>query len=448
MEPYLKPGFSVSKPLLFKTFRSNKDRTHDRPPLNVSALTTTTNKTRILLETPLSPDKHSRSLQNRLEKAQKRIEHIENDQKSVKRLLNSLRGDSEDSMCEASSVYLIEKVKTIDRNPLEEGFFASIPLEIEGDAQRNELFRELLVKMAMFRKTYSLKSNLERVLEFIRRRIDRNSGVYYDFLSENNPVFLKVLLQIMYDTIEGFFIQNKGSQNQNDSLRQGLEEKIAALNRDLLEKLGLLESLQRDKNLLTKTLGYHQKVIEELVTMLDDKGDGAMALIKLRLLLKDFRTIEENHNINFKELEAGKTELQEPEFKEKDALRRKIEGLEGEMKSYRDLLVEKERRETEIKELRRVIQDLQRGNEAKEGECRGLQKRLEDTRKEISGLSKDLLKNSREKEDLLKRITEENEDLFRRNEELVRKNEGLGKENKTLERKFEDQLVVFKADLQ
>ena len=234
-------------------------------------------------------------------------------------------------MCEASSVYLIEKVKTIDRNPLEEGFFASIPLEIEGDAQRNELFRELLVKMAMFRKTYSLKSNLERVLEFIRRRIDRNSGVYYDFLSENNPVFLKVLLQIMYDTIEGFFIQNKGSQNQNDSLRQGLEEKIAALNRDLLEKLGLLESLQRDKNLLTKTLGYHQKVIEELVTMLDDKGDGAMALIKLRLLLKDFRTIEENHNINFKELEAGKTELQEPEFKEKDALRRKIEGLEGEI---------------------------------------------------------------------------------------------------------------------
>ena len=58
------------------------------------------------------------------------------------------------------------------------------------------------------------------------------------------------------------------------------------------------------------------------------------------------------------------------------------------------------------------------------------------------------MRNSKEKEELIKRINEENESLLRRNEEIVRKNETLMKENKALERKFEGQLIVFKTDLQ
>ena len=298
----LKPPFPYSKPFMFKTFHSNKEKDREKAPLNISLNNTTSYKARIRLETPFSPEKHSRSLHNRLENAQKRIEHIEKDQKSVKRLLNNLRGtETEDSLID-SNVYLIEKIKgnieKNDRNALEEGFFLSLGQENEGNRLRNEFFREILVKMGMFRKTYSMKSNIERVIEFIRRKIDRNSGLYYDFLNENNMIFLKIFIQILYDAMESFFLkspQNSEFSNENlrislENLKSSYEEKIAELNGVLLEKQGLLEELQCEKVLLAKTLGYHQKVLEDLEIQLENKPEIAQILNKIRLLLKDFKT--------------------------------------------------------------------------------------------------------------------------------------------------------------
>lgn len=444
MENVVKLPFS--KPLHFKTYRP-KERT-----LNSSYATSY--KSKNLFDNILSPENQTRSLHNRLENAQKRIENIENDQKSVKRLLTSLKGGSDDLITE-ENLYLIEKVKVPKgtKQVIDDSFLENPPPEIEESHFRKETLREILLKMNMFKKTYSCKSNLERIFEHIRKKIEKNFGFYYDFLNENNIQHLKVFIQILYDAIDNLILSYSSVSSHQNFQKTSFEQKIRDLNEAILEKMDLLENLQNEKNLLNRTFIFHQKVIEEIALQVQSMKESSLfPLDKLKLLLKDYKTMDISKEYksldDYRSLEAYKEDFIESKDADQIKMKLQTEALEEEIRKYKDLLIEKNQRNEESQQLKNGLQEYKKKFEIKEQEVKNLQKTLEDTRKEISGLSKDLILNSKDKEDFLMKITDDNEALLRKKDDLSKKNEILIKENKLLERKFEEQLVIFKGDLQ
>ena len=421
----------------FKTFRTKEKE----KPANSSFATSY--KSKILLEKPISPEKQTREFYNRLENAQKRIKHIENDQKSVKRLINSLRTDNDDSIT-ADNVYLIEKIQMNKsmKKTMDDVFFESFTVEEENNQIKNDFLQEILLKMNMFKKTYGVKSNLERALEYIKKKIERNQQVYFDFLNENNITHLKIFIQILYDAIESLIYNNSKLFEQQDTQKNAYEQKSKEINEFLIDKMSLIENLQNEKILLNKNFLYMQKVIEEIVLHLENNYNTNASKEKPIVLEKIVEKLKGLYNKDYKSLDfsiKNDSQLTEPNNSNEDVV--KIKSLETEILNLKDMLLSKEKRDAEYNDLKQIYTDLKRKYESKEYETLDLQKKLENTRKEISALSKDLIRNSHEKEDMLKKISQENEDLMKNQEFLI-------KENKVLEKKFEDQLIIFKSDLQ
>lgn len=448
---------STTKPY-FKTFKTNDNKSL------INHSFTTSYKPKYVFESTLSPSKQTRSLYNRLDNAQKRIEHIENDQKSVKRLLNSLRGNFDETISE-ESIYVIEKLKVsnqLSKDSKDESFLMEIPSkEISNENSfRIEILKEILMKMNMFKKTYSCKNNLERILKHITNRIEKNNGLYFDFINENNNIHLKIFVQILYDVIENFMLNYSKLNGAQETQRNSYEQKIKELNAIIFDKIILLENIQNNKNITHQTLNFYRKAIEEMIIHIENSSSNNNSqnplLEKLKILLKDSNSLEqlqdEYKSVDYTSLEAYKEDFVESKKGSPNKInaetQEQISCLQSEIMKYKDLLIEKEKRIEENQELKKLYVDYKRKYELKEKEVLELQKKLEDTRKEIADLSKDLMQNSKEKENFLHKINEENVQLSKIIDELSQKNEKLLQENALLEKKFEDQLIVFKQDLQ
>lgn len=455
-----KPTILSAKPY-FKTFKTNENKSL------INNSFTTSYKPKYVFESSLSPSKQTRSLYNRLDNAQKRIEHIENDQKSVKRLLNSLRGNLDETISE-ESIYVIEKLKTsnyLSKELKDESFFMEIPSKEMSNENsfRIEILKEILMKMNMFKKTYSCKNNLERVFKHITNRIEKNNGFYFDFINENNNTHLKIFVQILYDVIENFILNYSKLAESQEIQRTSYEQKIKELNAIIFDKILLLENIQNNKNITHQTLNFYRKAIEEMIIHIENNSSNSInqnpLLEKLKILLKDSNSLnsleqlqDEYKSVDYMSLEAYKEDFVESKKASPNKLntetQEQISCLQNEIIKYKDILIEKEKRIEENQELKKLYLDYKRKFELKEKEVLELQRKLEDTRKEIADLSKDLLQNSKEKENLLHKINEENMDLSKIIDELNQKNEKLLQENALLEKKFEDQLIIFKQDLQ
>ena len=123
----------------------------------------------------------------------------------------------------------------------------------------------------------------------------------------------------------------------------------------------------------------------------------------------------------------------------------RIEVIESDERDIRKALEEKNKEITdlqkEIEILKAELSKYQKDSSKNQSENENLKIKLGDTRSELAKLTSELMKCMGEKDEMIKKLANENEDLSK-------KVKATEKEKEELEKKFEDSLNKFKKELQ
>lgn len=352
-------------------------------------------------------------------------------------------------------------------------FNASVIMR-EGGGQyltlRMRKMKEILTKIEKFKLS---SPNSAKLLSYINNRIDSNRALYFNFLSETDPLTFKVIIQILYEEVENLANQVEYTQmNSNNHLEEynkKLEDKQLLCNRltdDVVEQnimiqrlRAMLEGLElkfsRSGSFFSECRSFLQSILFDMkradftsnfdsyfreinkrgnvlieqITKIDQdlKGSQNQDAINLNISLNKGDLAQELENI----VNSGSTTRGERSYMQycQDLLAQ-INIIEAENKRMTTLLADKEHQasdneklKVDIKNLNDDLRKLKSLNKKLENDNGKLREQISQTKNEFAGLSNQVLRSQGDRDNQTRSVIEENDRLRRQlhslNEDLL-----------------------------